>query len=633
MSAILGVFKTNDACVKEPELKEMKDPINHWGPECSSNWIHENMGLGQLLSYNTPEAKFEKLPLTDKSGNFILVSRARIDNRDELSKTFGFATNELASTPDSCFIMEAFKKWGEECVHHLLGDWAFAIWNKKNKELFVARDHHGNTGLYYYYSGNMFVFSSSIKSLLALKEIPNEINELFVTKVLTSWPHDGEETAYKNIYRLPPAHHLSISKEKFEIKRYWYLEKTPLLNLNTAEDYYEQFLELYQNAVKVRLRSEKPIAATLSGGLDSGSVSALAADELLKRGQRLKCYGSVPKYDLNSTRIKKSRFGDESAFIKATAEYSGNIDVRLLNSHDISVLEGVYKSIDMQKEPGHTAGGFYWVIDILQNAKKDGFGTLLTGQGGNATISWTGQRNTDSFRGIYEHYRKGEISTKKAIKHLVKTSFPNISNSSLSTKKLNSYWNNYSAINLEYAKEIGLNVLIRQGGNNPFNRSWTNPIDKRMNIIRPGRNHVGSLWQNFGLNYGIEVRDPTFDKTLMEFCISVPDSYYLSKDYDRDLIRNALNGYLPDKVRLNKKRGLQAADIQFRIRENEKEIKKILNGFEGISSVNRLLDLDKMKSVFANVSTDNADAQKIGSILLRGLGIGMFIEQFETNDF
>jgi asparagine synthase (glutamine-hydrolysing) len=631
MSAILGYFKTNKSKIEESKLNEMKYPIKQWGPENSSNWLNENIGLGQLLSYNTPEAKFEKLPLTDLSGNLILVSRARIDNRDELSKIFGFPANELSTIPDSRFIMEAFKKWGKECVDHLLGDWAFAIWDKQKKELFVARDHHGNTGLFYYHSNNMFVFSSSIKSLLALKEIPKEINELFVTKVLVSWPRDGEETAYKNIYRLPPAHHLTISAEKFEIKRYWYLENTPLLHLNSPEEYYEQFLEIYQNAVKVRLRSERPVAATLSGGLDSGSVCALAAEELKKRGQRLHCFSSVPKYDISSLDLGKTRFGDETSFIKATADYSGNIDVELLSAQNISVLDGIYKKLEVHCEPGHAAANFYWITEIMEQAKEKGFGTLLTGQGGNATISWKGGGGMAGFSEIISQFHHNEISSLMAIKSLIKKTTPSIIDFLINIRKTNSPWNSYSAINLNYAKEIGLKRLMKKSGHDPLFRKKKNPLDSRIKLIKPGRNQMGSLWQNNGSNYGIEVRDPTIDKQLMQFCLSVPDAYYWSKEYDRFLLRKSLSGHLPGDVLWNKKRGLQSADIYLRIRENEKEIESTLKEIDDAKKLNRMLDLPKMESILSGSSTDKKSTEKLGRTLLRGVGVGVFLKQFEAN--
>ena len=193
----------------------MKKPIDCYPFENYSKWMSDNIGLGQFLTYNTPEAKFEKQPLIDISGDYVLVSRARIDNRDELYRIFGFQEKELFKIPDSYFIMEAFKKWGKDCVHYLLGDWAFAIWDKGKKELFIARDHHGNTGLYYYSSSSTFVFSSNMRSLLELDQVPKKENELFLTKLLVIWKRKGEETAYENIYRLPPAHHLTISSKKF----------------------------------------------------------------------------------------------------------------------------------------------------------------------------------------------------------------------------------------------------------------------------------------------------------------------------------------------------------------------------------------------------------------------------------
>jgi asparagine synthase (glutamine-hydrolysing) len=364
--------------------------------------------------------------------------------------------------------------------------------------------------------------------------------------------------------------------------------------------------------------------------LDSGSVCALAAEELKKSGQRLQCFSSVPKYDISSLDLGKTRFGDETPYIMATAKHCGNIDVELLSAQNISVLDGIYKQLEVHCEPAHAAGNYYWITEILQKAKEDGFGTLLTGQGGNATISWKGG-GMAGFSEIISQFHHNEISSLMVIKSLVKKTTPSIIDFLINIRKTNSPWKNYSAIKLEYAKEIGLNTLMRKGGHDPLFRKKKNPVDTRINIINPGINQVGSLWQDIGSNYGIEVRDPTFDKQLMEFCISIPDSYYRTKEYDRFMVRQSLKGYLPENVLWNKKRGYQSADIFFRIKEDEKRLWQILNVLEESKQVKRYMDIQKMKLILNSLNTDKKSTSQLGTILMRGIGVGVFLKQFDKD--
>ena len=630
MSAILGIINLNGKNVEGQELELMKIPIAKWGPEASGNWIKRNIGLGQLLSYNTPESRYEKLPFTDVSDRYVMVSRARIDNREELQRVFNVLENEIASTPDSFFILESFKKWGKNCVDHLLGDWAFAIWDQLKRELFLARDHHGNTGLFYYKTSNVFIFSSSLGSLLEHKTVPVEINELFVTKILVSWAPLGHETAYNNIFRLPPAHYLLISEETFKVKKYWKLEDTPDLHLSNPSEYYEKFLEVFSKAVKVRLRSDKPVCSTLSGGLDSGAVSALAAIELKRQDQRLKCYCSVPLYDISQLDLGPRRFGDEGILAGETAHFSGNIDLEKITAADISISDSIRLLLAKQMEPTHAAGNNYWIVSILKQAQASGYGTLLTGQGGNAIISWVGLPTPVGFETIFRKYINNEISFNIALRQFIRHLLPEPFVSFY--RKLQyeqDSWENYSAINLEYAHKIKLDGLMANGGHDSHFRLPKESRQARFAIIKPGISHVGSRWQCYGSDYGIEVRDPTYDKNVMELCISIPDKYYRNGDLDRYLLRKSLENTLPRSVLYNRKRGLQAVDLISRIRDN-------YDGFEGIikqacqsEKVNSILNINKMRRILIDTQTsiNQSILDETVSILTRGAAIALFIQQ------
>jgi asparagine synthase (glutamine-hydrolysing) len=630
MSAILGIINLNGKAVESHELEQMKIPIAQWGTEASGNWVKKNVGLGQLLSYNTPEARYEKLPFTDASDRYIMVSRARIDNREVLQCIFGVPEKEMSSTPDSFFILESFKKWGKNCVDHLLGDWAFAIWDQLKRELFLARDHHGNTGLFYYKSSNVFIFSSSLRSLLAHKAVPVEINELFVTKILVSWSPLGHETAYSNINRLPPAHYLVVSEETFQVKKYYNLEDTPDLHLSNPSEYYEKFLEVFSKAVKVRLRSDKPVCSTLSGGLDSGAVSALAAIELKKQNQRLKCYCSVPLYDISQLDLGPRRFGDEGFLASETARFSGNIDLEKISAADISIPDSIRFLLATHLEPTHAAGNYFWIAAILKQAQASGFGTLLTGQGGNATISWTGLPEIPSYQSIFRKYSNNEIQLKSAIRqiirHLVPETFVNL------YRKLHAGkdpWKNYSAIDLDYAQKIDLNGLMKNGGHDPLFRQLKGSRQVRFAIIKPGVSQVGSRWQSDGSDYGIEVRDPTSDKDVMELCISIPDNYYRSGNIDRFLLRKSMEDFLPPSVLLNFTRGQQASDLVWRIRDNYNELDQLLKKVSRSEKANSITDIPQMRKILMDTQT-LVNREILGetvTTLLRGMAVALFIDQ------
>ncbi|MDX9956789.1 MAG: asparagine synthetase B, partial [Anaerolineae bacterium] len=310
MSGIFGIFNFDGQPVAREQLETMRDGMAYWGPDGSALWQDGPIGLGHLLLHNTPQASGESLPLRDPASGIVLTAHARIDNRGELgirNDELGIRKGEGSAIPDGALILQAYLRWGEDCVHHLVGDWAFAAWDPRRRTLFIARDPCGISSLYTYRSPHCFAFASCIKGLLALPDVPRRPNLFRVAQVLTSWPGDGVQTAYEEIFQLPPAHTLTVTPEKAEPRQYWFVEEVPPVRLGSDEAYVEAFLEVYAEAVRCRTLTPSPtprgkgeqgvrVCATLSSGLDSGSVCALAARELRARGERQMAFTSVPLY-------------------------------------------------------------------------------------------------------------------------------------------------------------------------------------------------------------------------------------------------------------------------------------------------------------------------------------------------
>ncbi|MCP5052922.1 MAG: asparagine synthetase B, partial [bacterium] len=178
MSGIVGIYNLHHQPVDSENLKRMVTAMAAWGPHGARTWNEGAIGLGHLMLRNTPESLHESLPMKSRCERYVITSHARIDNREELLKAFDIPAPEHPRTPDSALILEAYQKWGEECVHRLLGDWAFALWDKRERKLFIARDHHGVSGLYYYHGPQFFAFSPGLSGLLALPGVPRRLNEL-----------------------------------------------------------------------------------------------------------------------------------------------------------------------------------------------------------------------------------------------------------------------------------------------------------------------------------------------------------------------------------------------------------------------------------------------------------------------
>jgi asparagine synthase (glutamine-hydrolysing) len=626
MSAIFGIAHGDGQPVDLSTLQTMQAAMQYWGPDGAGLWHDGPVGLGHLLLYNTPESLYETLPLRSLSGDVILTARARLDNRDELCDALDVPPPERATTPDGRLILKAYEKWGEESPHHLLGDWVFAVWDARQRRIFIARDHHGNTGLYYYHSPRLFAFASCLKGLLALPMIPQRLHALRVIQVITSWPEQGAPTAYESILRLPPAHALTVTADTLTVRQYWCLEDAPDIHYASDDDYVEAFLSLYSEAVRCRLRSHRLVGATLSGGLDSGSVCALAARELAQTGHRLQAFSSVP---LSDTRVcvSESRFGDETPFIEATSRFAGTIDVQYIRAEAVTPLQGIRRALWLHDEPGHAAGNQFWITALLTAAQQHGVGTLLTGQGGNATVSWFGAPSTADPLSFFR-----QKQYRQALRSFVRVLLPAAVVKWYRQRSAGpDPWQSYSAMNLVLGRHMNLTQLMRSRGHDPTFSPPADAREQRHRIIRPGQSIVGALWQESGAGYGLEVRDPTYDKRLMEFCFGIPDAQYRRNGHSRWLIRRALTGILPPEVLWNTRRGLQAADIGQRILHSQAEIVDALTQLERSALARHYLELPLMWKVFHSLQTrvDRQTTTESGTILLRGLMAGLFLLRFD----
>lgn len=616
MSGIAGIIYLNANGLDTARWQEMLDALAYWGPDGCHTQQDDHAAFAYFHLAATPEASYERQPRTLANGEW-LVAAARLDNRTELCDALHIDPARRATLANGELVEQAYLEWGQECVKRLYGDWAFAAWNPTAQRLFLARDQIGQTALYYHANQNYIAFASGRKALLALDPALHAIDDLYVAQVMLSWPvYHGERTVYKEINRLPPAHTLTATPHQLHTNRYWYEDEIGILPLRSREEAVEGFLPLYEQAVATRLRTNGPVCVTLSGGLDSGSVTALAASS----GQKLTAYTSVPIGDPFSGNTR--RFGDEWEFAAATAEFLGVTNHQPIRAEDVSPLEGVEHMLWAHDEPQHAAGNAYWIASLLQQAKADGNKVLLTGQGGNATISWTG---TAPNRG-----------RNLSLYNRLKQTFFAVAPTSIGTQlrmwqmSRKAIWRANNAINPDLVQRSRAVEASIADPLHPIQLHSVAGLSARYAIIKPGRSILGSLWHENSAAYGIEVRDPTFDLRLVQYCLSIPEHLFYDDEngLDRSVIRQAMAGYLPDSVRLNSKRGIQGADIIHRLRLEAPAVEATLEQFEHGKAA-EYLNLANLRQAWANAQQQNTvKAYRDASIvLLRGIMVGLFVQQ------
>ena len=502
--------------------------------------------------------------------------------------------------------MGAYEKWGETCPEHLLGDFVFAIWDGKKQQFFCARDHVGIKPFYYHLDDEKFVFGNDIRCLVVDPNISKNINDEAVAIYLALgelW--HPSLTFFETIQKLSPATSLTILKNSTVQITYWKAEDSPKITLGSFEEYAVKLHELLEDSVKKRLRSEKPIASHLSGGLDSSTIATIAARYLHLQDRSLQVYNWVPApkeeddpeyYEwANSKRIAELE--------KIEHHYVDLNDSKLskiLYYHDIAMND----TVDLSYE-----------FLVREAAKKNNICTILSGWGGDELISYNGQayysdvvRQGKIFSALYDIYKKAK-KKKRVWKH-----FFGICYFQVLVPNLPSWLHCY----LPKVKCNTLNFL--QCTNSHFRKriksklvktsliSKSNIRSDQLNAFNQGHllNRIES-WASSGFKERIEYCYPLLDKRIVEFALGIPAKMYLQDGKSRFLFRQSISGLLPEDIRWgNFKREVNRVNVLAQIEQNalkiwlkrfEKENRtKNLNSYINYALLKDQINLlDKMK--------------------------------------
>ena len=537
MSAIVGVYLLDGSSVDPKDLKRMNDHLSHRGPDGSSIWCEGPVGLAHQMMWTTPESLHERLPL--EADGLAITSDSRIDNRQELLPALGLS-DEVS---DSEAILKAYGIWGKKCVDRLLGDFAFAIWDKAKAELFCARDHMGLKPFYYYHNpGKIFAFATEIKALLAWG-LPRKINDVAIGDYLMAMPEDKEITFYQDIIRLPSANFMIVRLNAMQKEQYWELDPTREIHMRSDEEYEKAFRDIFKEAVRCRLRSAFPVGSMLSGGLDSSSVVCMAR-EILPEDQLLKTFSAI--FDT----VKKC---DERRFINAVLE-GGRLEAHFSYGDRIGPLTDIEKMLWHIDQPFLAPNLFiFWAL--YKEAKNQNVRVLLDGLDGDNVIS-------HGFAYITELTGKGQLlSVQKEVMSLSKNynisplrlliqySFNPFIPKCLISFKRSFHKANFETINPEFAQRIGLNDRMKILNKKRSELARTSKEDHWRNITGGIHQAVNEMDNIAAAAFFIEPRSPFFDKRLVEFCLALPGDQKVRHGWTRWIMRSALRNALPRKIR------------------------------------------------------------------------------------
>lgn len=278
MSGIVGIYHRDGAPVDRALLRALAQFLSYCGPDARDTWTDACVGLGHTLLTTTRESANERQPAS-LEGQWWITADVRLDARAELISELASAGCKADHTAaDSELILHAYAVWSADCVEHLRGEFAFAVWDALKKTLFCARDHLGVKPFYFAEKGGLFLFSNVLDCVRLHPNVGAELNEAAIADFLMFGQNcDNATTTFRDIRRLPPAHSLTIDAGGLHTRRYWTPPTDGRIRYRHADDYVEHFQVLLQAAVADRLRTDR-VTILLSGGLDSASIAAMARE-------------------------------------------------------------------------------------------------------------------------------------------------------------------------------------------------------------------------------------------------------------------------------------------------------------------------------------------------------------------
>jgi len=620
MCGIAGYLRFNKTAKAEQSvLKGMTDCMSYRGPDGEGFYVHNNLALGHRR-LSIIDLSSGDQPMYSSDRQKIIVFNGEIYNYIELREELQALGHNFETTSDTEVLIKAYEQWGYECQNKFNGMWAFALWDETKQELFLSRDRIGEKPLHYAVFEESFVFASEIKSILSFgvpKVIRKELTEIYLT--LTNIP--APDTFYKDIYKLMPGHYLIVKEGGVSEKAYWQFPQRAEKDMITDKKLvHETFEALLTDAVRIRMRSDVPFGAFLSGGLDSSAIVSIMAE--------------ISHFPVNTFTIGfDNKDFDESELAKEVSDKFGTMHHRGTVVPD-SFKDAISRVAHHYDEPFGDSSAI--PTDFVSRHASQKVKMVLTGDGGDEALS-----GYNSYKGVKVSstintwlpgaLKNGLIGSVHLLSRMVKGSL---------RYKLNKVANVLKTSELPFhvrlAEKIAFTSLkdIKQL---TAHIEGVIPVEDYFESLLEGCRFQDDFYKLMYVHYrhnlpndylvkvdrmsmanSIEARVPFLDYRLVEFMAGVHKDVKMKGWELKSVLRASVGRHLPPAILKASKRGF---GIPLREWFKEKEFETVLE--ENLSQVNKLLDKDMVKKI---VRENNEGKKDNGNFIWTMIQLNRFLE-------
>jgi len=572
MCGITGILNVDRAdAPAEGALRKMLAMIRHRGPDEFGIYLDRAVGLGSAR-LSIIDLGGGQQPISNEDGTLWIVFNGEIFNYVELRPELEALGHCFATNSDTEVLLHLYEEYGPKCLERLNGQFAFAVWDTRKQNLFLARDRLGVRPLYYTHKRGRLIFASEIKALLATGLVPAELDPAVLDQVFTYWSPLSPKTMFRDVFELPPGHYLQAEDGSVRVASYWepvFPTERPdqsVVSPKSVEEYAEELGALLIDAVKVRLRADVPVGAYLSGGLDSSIIAALIRNHTRNHLDTFSIAFDDMNFDESAWQLQMARFlGTDHQTVRATHADIGCVFPEVVWHTEAPV---------MRTSPAP----MFLLSKLVRDA---GYKVVLTGEG------------ADEFLGGYDIFKEAKVrrfwATQPESKWrplLFQRLYPDIGGLTKSNAAMLAAffrdnltdvdapdyshavrWRNGRRNGRFFSEAVREEVAHANGNGNGFEHqipphfaSWSPSARAQYLEIKIFLSHylLSSQGDRMAMAHSIEGRFPFLDCRVVEFCNRLPDRLKLRGLTEKFLLKKLGEKWLPLKIAQRTKRPYRA---------------------------------------------------------------------------
>ena len=576
MCGIAGIINFSSKSIVEESIISMLSSIYHRGPDESGIYLGNGIGLGNVR-LSIIDLKTGQQPMLDDSGDFVIVYNGEIYNYPELRETLIKKGYTFRTKSDTEVVLKMFIEYGSECLNYFNGQFALAIWNKKKRELFLARDRVGIRPLFYTQVNGGLSFCSEIKGLFELPFIERKFSAKSILQTFTFWAPISPATPFENIFELPPGHFMIVN-DTVRIQKYWDYDFSNQIAKNdiSIKQATDEFYNLLLDSVRLRLRADVKVAAYLSGGIDSTATTYLIKQIFPE---------NVDTYSIGFS----DRDFDESDYQNEASAYLKTNHIGITcNLHDIA--ESLVDTIWYGEYPVlRTAPAPLYLLS--KKVRHDKIKVVITGEGADEMLAGYNIFKESKIRRFWAKEPASKLRPLLLTK--LYPYLPAIKNSNVNMLRL------FFGYKLDDTKNPLYSHLLRWHNTSRINTYLSNDFTGSAGSLKPLEDVTAILPNGFyewshlaqaqyieskifmsgyllssqgdrmAMGNSVEGRYPFLDHRLVEFASKLPDDFKLNGLTEKYILKKAVAGKIPDSIVSRSKQAYRAPVSLKLLKESE----------------------------------------------------------------